>query len=1113
MPRVLPALAIAAAAAAALASSPSSAQTRTTKLLRFPDVHGDRVVFSYAGDIWIAPSAGGTAARLTAHEGIEVFPKFSPDGKTIAFTGQYDGDEQVYAMPAEGGPPQRLTYYPARGPFPPRWGYDNQVYGFTNDGKAVLFRSMRESWSQSETRLYTVPLTGGLASPLPMPVSGAGAFSPDGTKVVYSPLSRDFRTWKRYEGGWAQDLFVFDLATAAISPVAHSKRTERDPMWIGGRIYFVSDRDGTLNLYSAPPSDDGVEQLTHSRTWDVRWASQGESGEIVYEFGGELRIFDTRTREDRAVPIFVPDDGVSSRPSRVDASSLVEGYALSPKGERAVIAARGDVFTVPAEKGPIRNLTRTSGTHDKGAAWSPDGSRIVFISDRSGEEELYSIAQDGSGELIQLTDGGAEMRYAPSFSPDGSRLAFTDKSGRLYSLTIETKAMVQVARDKGGNVSDFTWSPDSKWLAFSLSDENGFRSLHLWGVDEGRLRRVTGEEFNESEPVWDPDGKYLYYFSDREYAPQISNVEWNFAGNKTTGIFAMALRKDVPHPFPPQSDEVKVEEKPKEEKKAEEKKAEEKKEGEDKAEGEGEKKPEKEPLRIDFDGIETRVARVPVPPDNYRGLLAGKGSLFYVKTGPFYYGRPSGESPSLLAFDVKERKVETISQNAGGYVMSPDGSKLLVREGGSFSIYDATPKGAGSKKALSTAGMWVDRVPKEEWRQIFGEVWRRFRDFFYVENLHGYDWRALRERYEPLLEHVAHRSDLNYLIGEMIAELNVSHAYITGGEWRQPERVGVALLGARLALDPAAGRYRVAKILRGQNEEAIYRSPLTEIGAGVSAGDYVLAIDGEELKADDNPYRLLRGKADTLVTIEVGATPDRAAAKKVTIEPIGSEQDLAYLDMVLTNRERVARLTEGRIGYIHVPNMSAEGIREFIKWYYGQIRKEGLVVDVRSNGGGNVSQMLIERLRRTLLGTEYSRNSEFTDTYPAQVFHGPMACILDENSSSDGDIFPWMFRTAGLGPLVGKRSWGGVVGITNRGPLIDGGGVNVPEFGHANADGSWAVEGYGVDPDIVVENDPRSIRDGRDPQLERAVEEVMKKLGASPAPTLPPRPAPPVKTQ
>ena len=1093
-------------------AAPSPAQT---KLLRFPDIRGETIAFCYAGDLWSAPAGGGTASRLTAHEGLELFPKFSPDGQWIAFTGQYDGDEQVYVIPAAGGVPRQLTWYPARGPLPPRWGYDNQVYGWTKDSKRVLFRSMRDGWTYAETHLYTVDLEGGLPVKLPMPVSGGGDLSPGETQVIYSPLTRDFRTWKRYEGGWAQDLFIYDLKTARVEPVANSPRTERDPMWIGNQIVFASDRDGTLNLYSYDIESKQVEQLTKSREWDLRWPSKGENGEIVYEGGGELHVFDTRSKKDKAVPILVPNDGVAMRPSRVSAEDRIEGVGLSPKGERALIVARGDVFTAPIEKGPTRNLTHSSDAHDRVAVWSPDGAKVAYLSDASGEEEIYLVAQDGSGAPEKLTSDGKTRREGLLWSPDGKRIAFSDSTGRVWSLDVATKALVEVARDRSGSVGDYSWSADGGWLAFSLSDPSGFRSIWLWNAAEAKLARVTDQTFNESEPVFDPAGKYLYYLSDREYAPQISSAEWNFATDRTTGIFALALRKDVEHPFPPQSDEVTVK-KADEEKPADAKADEAKKEEPKKDEAKKEEEKPKEPLRIDLDGLAARVARVPVDADDLSSLSANKENLFYVRGGPFFYGRDSSRKSDLMVFNLKDRKANALAEDVSGYALSSDGSKVLVRQDRAMNLYDAGPKGKDSKKTVSTSGLMVDRVPKQEWINIYNEVWRRYRDYFYVENMHGYDWGALRRQYGQLLEFVAHRSDLNYVMGELVSELNVGHCYIAGGDWQQPDRPKVALPGCRFELDPAVGRYKIARIFAGQNEEERYRSPLTEIGVDAKVGDYVLAIDGTDLDAKVNPYRLLRDKADRPVELTLNDKPASEGARKVKFRPITSETDLIYLNWVAANRARVDELSHGRIGYMHLPNMGAEGIREFVKWYYGLIRKEGLIVDDRWNGGGNVSQMVIERLRRTMTGTGYSRNSDYTETYPGTVFVGPMACLLNENSASDGDIFPWMFREAKLGPLIGKRSWGGVVGITNHGPLIDGGQVSVPEFGHADAKGQWAVEGHGVDPDIVVENDPASAIAGRDPQLERAVDEVMKKLPATAPATpsgLPPRPPAPVKTK
>jgi tricorn protease len=1101
------------ACALAVLAPPARAQT---KLLRYPDIHGDRVVFCYAGDLWLAPATGGTANRLTAHPGIELFPKFSPDGKWIAFTGQYDGDEQVYIVPVEGGAPKQLTFYPARGPLAPRWGSDNQVYGWTQDGTTVLFRSMMDNWNQAETRLYTVAITGGLPRALPMPVSGAGDFSPDGKQVVYNPTARDFRTWKRYAGGWQQDLYIFDLETSDSKRITDWPRTERDPMWIDGVIYFDSDRDGTLNICAYDVASGETRQLTQEKTYDVRWPSDDESGRIVYEVGGELWVLDVHTGRTGKIAIAVPNDGVAMRPRRVEVSDAVEDFELAPKAERALFVARGDIFTVPIENGPTRNLTNTSTAHERWARWSPDGTKIAFVSDQSGEDEIWLVNQDGSGEPERLTRDGTCMRYAPEWAPGGERIAFADKDGKLFVLTLDGRRVQQIADDRHGQIHDYVWSPGGSYLAFSMSDDNEFRSIWIWSAEGGALQRVTGPMWNEENPAWDPKGDYLYYTSEREYAPQISSLEWNFATDRMTGIFAVALRKDVKHPFPPESDEIgaeKTDGKAGDADKAADSKEKKGKKGSTKSDAKSADK-EKPPSdkKIDFDGLAERVARVPIDADDYTGLAAIEGHLIYVKTWAPFYGRdPAGKS-ELRIFDLEKRKETTLVEGSRGYALSRDGSKVLVREGSTYKLYDASPKGKDSAKSVSVQGMASDIVPAQEWATIFDEVWRRFRDFFYVDNMHGYDWKALGDQYRALLPYVAHRTDLNYVIGEMIAELNVSHAYIVGGDYDTPPRAPVALPGARFELDSKAGRYRIARIFRGQNEEERYRSPLTELGVDAREGDYVVAIDGEELRPDDSPYRLLRYKADRPVTLTLNTRPTQEGARQVTFDPISSEVSLLYLDWTTHNRERVAAATNGQVGYLHLPDMGSNGIREFIKNYYGQIRRQGLVVDVRSNGGGNVSQMIIERLRRELLGIRFSRLDPDARTYPSTVLYGPMVCLLDENSSSDGDIFPYMFRQAKLGPLIGKRSWGGVIGITNHGPLLDGGTVNVSEFGTNGVDGSWVIEGHGVEPDIEVENDPKSVLAGKDPQLERGIAEVERLMGEVPH-ELPKRPPPPVRNK
>lgn len=1087
------------AAALMFVAGTTAAAQEPTRLLRFPDIHGDEVVFTYAGDLWKAPVTGGTAVRLTSHPGLELFAKFSPDGQWIAFTGQYDGDEQVYVIPASGGEARQLTFHPSEGPLPARWGYDNQVYGWTPDGTKVLFRSLRDSFAVGNTRLYTVPLTGGLAEPLPMPMAGAGAFAPNGTEILYSPLMRDFRTWKRYEGGWAQNLYIFNIKAGTARQVTDHPRTERDPMWIGDRIYFVSDRSDYLNIYEMDPSGGEARALTRHRGADVRWASDDGAGRIVYELDGVLRVLDVRTGEDREIPIVVPDDGTSWRPSMVDASRSLESFDISPDGERLAIVARGELFTVPAEHGITRNLSQTPGAHEREAAWSPDGKWIAYVSDASGEEELYVVPQAG-GEAMQLTKGHVTRYLRPVWSPDSEKIAYSDKDGRILVISRKGGKAREVAKDRAAfKRADYAWSPDGRYLAMSLGDPNGFNSLHVWDDEAGKLHRVTSDLFNEWNPVWSADGKYLYYLSDREFAPQVDLFEWNYMNNRQTGIFGLTLRRDTLHQFPPRNNEVngKDENGDKDSDKADDK-------------GNDREKKRKVEVRIDFEGLGDRSFRVPVPVDNYRYLAATAKELLYVRTDAFYYGRDGAFKPQLMSYDMKERKSKKIADNVTGVAVAADGKSVAVQHDRSFRIYKL---GAENKsQAVSLANLKAQRVPREEWRAIFHETWRRFRDHFYVDNMHGYDWEALRDKYAALLPHVGHRSDLNYLMGEMIAELNVSHAYVSGGDEGLPPRPATGVLGATFSLDEDSGRYRIARILPGHNEEPRYVSPLTLPGVNVREGDYLIAINGRDLKAPTNPYALLRGMAEKPVELTVNDKPAYKGARRVIVTARSSNSNLNYLAWVLANRERVEKLGGGRVGYLHVPDMGANGVYEFAKWFYGQARKDGLVIDVRGNGGGNVSEMLIERLGRKLIGLTYARTAEYPLTYPTVVHVGPKVTILNETSASDGDLFPWAFRESGIGPLIGKRSWGGVIGITNRGPLLDGGVVNVPEFGNADARGRWVIEGEGVVPDMVVDNDPAVVAAGRDPQLERAVAEILKALDAAPDVGLPAAEPAPVKT-
>lgn len=701
-----------------------------TKLLRFPDIHADRVVFSYGGDLWTAAAGGGMATRLTAHPGVETFPKYSPDGRWIAFTGQYDGDEQVYVIPAGGGEPKQLTFYPSRGPLAPRWGYDNQVYGWTRDGR-IFFRSLRDSWSLPIARLYTVSPEGGPVEPMPMPEAGSGDISPDGRRMAYSPRSRDFRPEKRYSGGQANTLYIYDLATNDARLISDNPRANRDAMWIGNTIYYNSDKDGKFNLYAYDTGNGRTSQVTRNRDWDIRWPSSDNQGKIIWERDGELEVFDVSSRRSNKVNILVPNDGVNRRRRQASVANQISSYSLSPKGERALFAARGDIFTAPIEKGSVRNLTNSSNAHDKLPAWSPDGKTIAFISDKSGEEEIWTVPQDGSAEPQQLTSGSSAQKYAPFWSADGKKLVYSDKDARLTVANVETKQVQQIAAARNGLIFNYAWSPKGNFVAFTMQTANGLNSVHIWSSSENRTYRVTPEMFGAGNAAWDPNGDHLFFISAREFAPQISQSEFNYATNRMGYIYALALRKDVKHPFPFESDEVTL--------------TPERPQPAPSPAASPSPAATPAPERIDFDGIESRAVRVPLPADNYNGLSSNKGHLIYVVAPPFYYGRQAESQPSLRIYSMKDRRETTLLQPAFGYALSTDGTKLLsTSAGGSFNLLDATPTGDRTRKTVSTAGLVKEIDPVEEWRQIFDEAWRRYRDWFYVENMHGFDWARIR---------------------------------------------------------------------------------------------------------------------------------------------------------------------------------------------------------------------------------------------------------------------------------------------------------------------------------------------------------------------------------
>lgn len=1091
------------ASLAAGAQSPAAADTGT-RLLRFPDVCGKRVVFTYAGDLWTASTRGGTATRLTAGPGLEMSARFSPDCSEIAFTGQYGGDSQVYVVSAAGGVPRQLTFYPAMGPLPQRWGFDNQVYGWTPDGKSVLFRSWRDSRNISDPRVFTVAVTGGLPVAMPMPQSGTARFSPDGRQMVYSPKFRDFRDWDRYKGGWAQDLFIYDFASKSARNITNDPNTDRDPVWIGKDIYFLSDRGPHLNLYRYDTVSGKTAQLTDYAGNDARWASGDQAGQIVYEVTGRLHIYDTRDGSDRALTIHVPSDLVATRASERSVKKYVEDFALSANGKRAAFTARGDVFSVPLEHGITLDLTHTPGVHEREVAWSPDGKRVAYISDQSGEEEVWVRNADGTGPVM-LTHGVIGRLYAPRWSPDGRHIAFVDSANRIHVVGTARGASDKViAQDAGSSQRDYAWSPGGHYLAYSLTDKGTLQSrLYVYELASGKATELGREYFDAASPAFSPDGKYLFFLGDREWSPQISQVELDYATNRTTQVLAYALRRGVENPFAPRNDHATG--------------SDEDKSGKDADRKSGSAHAANVDDRIDFNGIDQRLMRAPIDPDNIRWLAVTPKAILYATTGAPYLGRESAVPTKLQAWSFKDRKSSDIytwkssggggegGGGASGLALSGDGSTVLVRDGKDYKRIDLAA-GKPKPKGVKLDGLFMRVDPKAEYAEIFNDVWRRYRDYFYVTNMNGYDWKAIRAKYRPLLQYVGDRTDLNYVLGEMIAELSNSHTYVAGGDLGLPDKPHVGLLGADFKLDAASGRYRIADVFAGENDEPRYRSPLTEVGVNVKPGDYILAINGTPLTANENPYRLLRIAPGQMVQLLVNTRPSTAGARTVLVKPIASEMNLHYYDWVQANREYVAKASDGQIGYLHIPDMGVDGAREFIKWYYPQLRKPGLIIDVRDNGGGFMSQTMIERLARKLLAYNYTRGSSITGTYPGAVHVGHLAALANGTSASDGDIFSYMFKKAKLGPLIGTRTWGGVIGISGTGPLIDGGSVSIPEYaGIVSLDGRYVVEGHGVEPDIEVKENVADELRGRDPQLDKAIEVLKQEIREHPV-TLPPQP-------
>lgn len=1058
----------------------------SARLLLYPDIHKDFVVFVHAGDVWRAPSDGGTAFRLTSHEGLEVFPKISPDGEWIAFSAEYTGSRQVWVMPAAGGAPKQLTFYTDVGAMPPRGGYDNWILGWTPDNK-ILTLMNRTPWGERMGRYHVVDPQGGLEAPLDVYSGGTASFSPDGSMMAYTPIDREFRTWKRSLGGRAQDIWTYDFAAKASRRLTDFRGTDNFPMWAGDTLYFTSDRSYTLNLFALDPVNGGeARQVTHSTDWDVMWPSLGPE-HIVFMQGGSLHKM--RLSDEGIEAIDIRFHGVNDRavPRFDDVSDNTGSASLSPSGKRVVFGARGDLFSLPVEHGPTRNLTRTQGVRERSPAWSPDGRLLAYLSDETGEYEIY-LRSFEDGKTRRLTDNGSVWRFTPVWSPDSRLLAFADRDRKLTVLDVESGEQNEVDTGFRGDLRTHVFSPDGKWLAYEqVSSDTRLVGLSLYSVDEQKVYRLSDGLTSDHDPAWSHDGRYLFFLSERNYNLTFSSFEFNYLYQDATRIFVAALDADAPTLFPLRSDEEEIGEADAQDGDQDDgskggKKG--KAKNEDKTDSNAKDSAPEVTLDPSLFGPRT-VALPGIRPGSYSDLAVAENSVFYIEN--------NGGPPSIQVYSLEDRKAEQVAAPAFTFGLSANGKKLIyVAPNSAFHVVDAKA-GSGGKGRLDLSGLRMKVDPQAEWHQLFDDAWRITRDWFYDPNMHGMDWDALGKRYRKLVSRIGHRSELDWILGELVGELGAGHTYVQSGETESVDRVGGGMLGAELEAD--GDYFRVATIYRGENWHEELRSPLTEQGSEVAEGELIFAIDGEPLTSQDNPYRLLEGKANTQVVLTVGKS--KAESRQVTVRPLASELSLRYAHWVRQRMELVDELSDGRVGYIHLPNTAVEGNLMLQKLFYGQAEKEALIIDDRYNGGGFIPDRMIEYLGRKNMAYWAMRGIDSMRT-PAFAHDGPKAMLVNGYSSSGGDALPYFFRQANLGKIIGSRTWGGLIGLNGNPGLADGGSVSICTFRIYDSEGRWVVENEGVAPDIEVFDTPESTLDGGDPSVEKAVEELLAELKERP---------------
>jgi tricorn protease len=1076
-----------------LLGSVSTARAQVdARMLQNPDVSQTHIVFSYAGDLWIVAKEGGSAQKLSSPPGQELFPSFSPDGSRIAYSASYHGNLDVYVVPAFGGLPTRVTYH----------GLSDRVLDWYPDGAKLLFASSMTSGRQRFSQFHRVAATGGLPEPLAVPYGEFAAISADGKSIAYVPRTTAFRTWKRYRGGLAPDILLYDLERNTAQKLTDDPAIDEFPMWHGRKLYFLSDRGANLraNIWVYDLDGKQTKQVTTFSDFDVHFPSSGPS-DIVFEAGGALYLLNLADETYKEVSVKVVTDAITMMPGLRNVSDFIDRVSLAPDGKRALVGARGEVFSVPAEKGPVINLTRSSGFAEREPAWSPDGKFAAYWSDASGEYELTVRELAVPGSEKKLTSYGPGFRYRLFWSPDSKMLAFIDQAMRISIYDRVANKTTEVDRclflyEDGLEAFAPSWSPDSRWLAYRRDTATQSGTICLFDTQEGKAHQVTSGYYNDAAPSFDPEGKYLYFLTNRSFRPIYSDLDNSFIYANTTHVAAAALNEDVLSPLAPKNDSTMVDDK---KDAGDEKKGGDKKGDKKKDDAKDKKADEPKPTRITIEGFESRVVLLPPKAGNFNAVAGVKGKVVF-------HRRPntgaSDEKQPIVYYDLEEREEKTVVDDSDVFQVSANGEKLLVGKKGAFAVVEIK-EDQKMEKTMPTGQLETVVDPRAEWKQIFNDVWRFERDFFYDPAMHGVDWPAMRTRYGKLLDAAVTRWDVNFVIGEMISELNSSHTYRGGGDTEEADEVAVGYLGVDWEL--ANGAYRVKRIIRGAAWDAEARSPLAMPGVKVKEGDYVLAVNGEPIDATKAPWAAFAGLAGQAVTLTVNDKPSLSGARDVLVETLDDETRLRHLAWIESNRKRVDEATGGKIGYVYVPSTGLDGQTELVRQFMAQFDRQGLIIDERFNSGGQIPDRFIELLNRKPLAFWAVRDGQNWQWPPVANF-GPKVMLINGWSGSGGDAFPDYFRKAGLGPLIGMRTWGGLIGISGSPSLIDHGRLTVPTFRMYDPDGQWFKEGHGVDPDIEVPEDPAKLAKGVDAQLERAIEEVMKRLASNP-PANPKQPA------